>query len=108
MKNQTAAEYAKQLGIEAVENGNADAVIRLLRIVRLCAESQPEFTTDEVMVRSIVEDGVHDNYERRVLGAVMIKAARAKIVEATDRYQRSAFPSCHARPKRVWRSLVRK
>jgi hypothetical protein len=37
----------------------------------------------------------------------MRQAARLGYVRATDRYTPSARPACHARPVRVWASLIR-
>jgi hypothetical protein len=106
MKEPTEALFAAQLGIDQAEQNNRQAHARLLEIVRLVAQEYPAFTTDDVMIKSIVLDGPRDDFEPRVLGAVMRRAAKDGVVKATAAYQASSFRSCHARPKRVWQSLI--
>jgi hypothetical protein len=61
------------------------------------------FTTDDVHER--LGDDVR-THEKRAMGAIMRRAARDGLIEATDRYVESARPEAHRNPKRVWRSLV--
>lgn len=70
--------------------------------VRLIAHELDEFTTDDVW---FVLDGKYATHEPRAMGAIMLQAARARVIVATDRYVKSARPGCHARPIRVWKSL---
>ena len=61
------------------------------------------FTTDDVLAAFPVLEQVP---ERRVLGAAMIEAKRAGLIEPTDRYADSDRVKSHGRPKRVWRALA--
>lgn len=60
-------------------------------------------TTDDVHERL---EGV-STHELRALGAIMKRAARDGLIAPTDRYLPTLRASAHARPVRVWRSLVR-
>jgi hypothetical protein len=92
---------AKNVAIEAVEQGNQQWVDETLRLVVRVALSKRAFTTDDVwhlqpeMPR-----------EPRAMGAVMVRARKAGYVECTDRTLESDRESCHHRPLRVWRSLI--
>ena len=44
-------------------------------------------------------------HEKRAMGAVMVKASRAGIIEPTDEFRASEQRNCHSNPRRVWRSL---
>lgn len=46
--------------------------------------------------------------DRRALGGVMAYAASQRVVEAEQTWRMSGMSACHHRPKRVWRSLVRR
>jgi hypothetical protein len=58
-------------------------------------------TTDDLWAA-----GLERPREPRAAGAVMTEAARRKWCVATDRTRKSARKACHARPVRVWASLV--
>ena len=74
-------------------------------IVRTVAARLDELTTDDVW-QAMIHAGVTMPHEPRALGAVMQSAARQNLIAATDRVRQSQRPECHARPVRVWRSLV--
>jgi hypothetical protein len=59
------------------------------------------FTTDDVT------PFVPPPPEPRAWGAVMREAAKYGLCATTKVYQNSNSAVCHARPKRVWRSLLR-
>lgn len=61
------------------------------------------FTTDDVHERLAGAT----THEPRAMGAIMRRAARDGLIEATDRYVASDRAVAHRNPKRVWRSLVR-
>ena len=67
-----------------------------------CAETFDYFTSDDVWEALDVVPP-----EPRALGAVMASARRAGTIAPTDRVTRSYRPTCHARPVRVWRSLLK-
>jgi hypothetical protein len=64
-----------------------------------------EFTTDAVWAEGLPPP---ESGSKRALGPVMIRAAKAYIVERTDRTIETAKADCHAQPIRVWRSLIYK
>jgi transcriptional accessory protein Tex/SPT6 len=73
--------------------------------IRAIAMDRPEMTTDDVW-RWLHEVAIEAPHEPRALGAAMKRAAREGIIVATDRVKQSARPECHARPVRVWKSLL--
>ena len=60
-----------------------------------------EFTTDTIW-QACHDEGIGAPREPRALGAIMVEAARSRLVTATDRYVASRRVACHARPIRVW------
>lgn len=64
-----------------------------------------EFTTDDVW-QHLYDFAVPSPDEPRALGGAMQRAARLGVISPTDRIVQSERPACHARPVRVWRSLV--
>lgn len=60
-----------------------------------------EFTTDTIW-QACHDEGIGAPREPRALGAIMVEAARSRLVAATDRYVASRRVACHARPIRVW------
>lgn len=68
------------------------------------ARNYPEFTADDVW--KLLEPSEASTHEPRAMGAVMQAAARDHLIEATDRTTQSSLARRHARPVRVWRSLV--
>jgi hypothetical protein len=72
--------------------------------VKHLARMRPEFTTDDVW-EHLFQNDLPMPHEPRALGAVMVAAARARIIAPTDRYTPSARPECHRRPVKIWRSL---
>jgi hypothetical protein len=69
--------------------------------VRNLAMTTPEFTSDDVW-RTLGSKPL----EARALGPVFLRAARAKLIEKTDRTRQTAQVSRHATDIRIWRSLV--
>jgi len=62
-----------------------------------------EFITDEAWARFDLATAVGDN---RGMGAAIQTAKRLGWIEPTNRFQQSSMRQNHARPCRVWRSLV--
>lgn len=75
-----------------------------LHVVWCLAIQLEEFTTDDVWDHIGHAASTH---EPRALGAVMKRASSLGYVKATDRYRPSARAACHARPVRIWASLIR-
>ena len=80
---------------------NSPFIMAAHRAVATLASTRVEFTTDDVW--ALIGEGWADA-EPRALGAVMRGAARAGLIERTDRVRESSRPSCHRRPVAVWRS----
>jgi hypothetical protein len=98
-----AAQAAANEAIARVEaNAELKFLTAALDAVRRCADELNCFTTDDVWDRLDVEA-----HEPRALGAVMRTAQRERIATPTDGYEKSRRSECHARPIRVWRSLLR-
>lgn len=68
------------------------------------ASTRPEFTADDVWGMLDITDA--KTHEPRAMGAVMQAAAREGLIVATNRTVQSALSRRHARPVRVWRSLM--
>jgi len=66
------------------------------------AHRRQVFTTDSV--HELIGDV--STHEKRAMGAIMRRAARDGLIEATDSYAPSDRPEAHRNPKRLWRSLV--
>ena len=94
---------AKQEGMERA----AEAVGPLwrqqaLNIVKRCAQTYLEFTSDQVWEMGLsrpANGGL-------ALGTIMLEAARRGLIEKTDRTVVSIQPLNHKRPVGVWKSLV--
>lgn len=77
------------------------------RCVLAVARRLEHFTTDEV-IDELTQHPAITTHEPRALGPVMMRAARANVIVATDRFTKSNAVSRHRAPKQVWRSLVYK
>lgn len=86
------------------DHADVEWVAHILDVIYCLAVSRSEITTDDIW--STVGE-VAATHEPRALGAVMRQAARLGYVRASDRYVPSARAACHARPVRVWESLIR-
>lgn len=69
--------------------------------VKRCARLFDEFTTDDVW-----EALDWPPPEPRALGAIMMRAKALGVCVPTDRTAPSYRKECHARPVRIWRSLL--
>ena len=89
---------------QVTDHADPEWFYHALHVIWCLAIARDDFTTDDVWA----EIGhAHSTHEPRALGAVMKRAASLGYVEATDRYRPSARAACHARPVRVWASLIR-
>lgn len=104
-ENRLDAQYAADMAIKQVEK---NASVEWLRVALLCvidvARVMPTFTTDDVWER-VGLLGV-TTHEPRAMGSVMRRAVKDGVCVATPSYERSSRVECHARPVRVWRSLL--
>ena len=100
---------ARQLRDEAInrvdEAANPVWKDAALNAVTHVARLRSHLTTDDVW-QTMQDMQIPMPPEPRALGAIMQKAARLGLVTATDRIMQSARPECHARPVRVWTSLI--
>jgi hypothetical protein len=87
----------------ASEHANSDWRWHAEQAVMRAARKLPELIADDVQLEIPVEVTTH---EGRALGAVMLAAVKAGILEKTERFKASANPRCHRNPRRIWRSLV--
>lgn len=97
-----AAEAARDAALQQVAEHTPSLWLhQAVGAVQLLAGERQYFTTDDVW--DLLDSAPP---EPRALGAVMREQARAGLIVATDRTQKSRRVECHARPVRVWRSLV--
>jgi hypothetical protein len=99
--NQTPADQAATEAIQRVSAANADWIAEHIGRVRDLARDHDTLTTDDVWPL------VSNPSEPRAMGALMVAAGREGFIEATPTTVKSERVECHARPIRVWRSLVR-
>ena len=86
------------------DHADVEWVAHILDVIYCLAVARDTMTTDDIW-ETVGE--VAATHEPRALGAVMRQAARLGYVKASDTYTPSARPACHARPVRVWASLIR-
>lgn len=99
------AETAKREALAQVETHAApDWKDYALETVKQVAQHCSEFSTDRVL--EALQDSPITTHELRALGPVMVAAARAGYIVATDRFENSASVSRHKAPKRIWASLI--
>ncbi len=70
---------------------------------REVARTRPEFTTDDIWKQ--IPDGIV-THELRAMGAVTKWMRKQGFAEPTAAYCPTVRPEAHARPVRIWRSLV--
>lgn len=109
--NQLALDAA-DAAVERVEkNANQEWMIAAGSAVRAVAVSMTTFTTDDVwdMLTFFWTLNIPPvtTHEPRAMGAVMRRAVKDGVCVATPAYERSSRVECHARPVRIWRSLVK-
>lgn len=96
-----AAEGARDVAIGAAGNGADDAwYAAALAAGRRVASEREHFTSDDLW------DYIPGAREGRAMGAVLVDLGRAGVCEPTERTKKSLRATCHARPKRVWKSLI--
>jgi hypothetical protein len=96
------AEEAREAALADVKSGaSKDWMARAVAAVQTVALGADTFTTDDLWAH------VEPPREPRAMGAVMRIARLAKWCEATTLTKKSARVACHARPLRVWKSLLR-
>lgn len=100
------AVAACDASIEQVEeHAHAEWLAAAMLAVRDLARHNDTFTTDQVW--ELLELDNVATHEPRAMGAVMRRASKDGLIEATGNYVKSARPECHARPVPVWSSRVR-
>lgn len=100
--NREAARAAREAALKQVEENNQRFVEDAYRSIVYLAKTHKDFTTDDVWgYMGDPPEGV----EPRAMGAAMRQADKT-VITPTLSYRISAMPSCHARPKRVWESLI--
>lgn len=96
-------DQLRDAALDAVEDSAPDDWKELAYAAVLrCAETFEYFTSDDVWEAL---DAVPP--EPRALGAIMAAARRAGAIVPTDRVTKSYRPTCHSRPVRLWRSLLK-
>ena len=99
--NPAAARSARDEAIERVAEASGDWQDVALEAVYQVALSKPLFASDDIWAT-----GLEKPREPRAMGPVMMRAVRLGYCEATDRTVPSSSVMQHARPLRLYRSLV--
>lgn len=96
------AEAAREVALDQTgKAADRDWFHRAVEAVHTVARARATFTTDDLWAH------VEMPREPRAMGAVMRVARLAKWCEASDRTVKSARVKCHARPLRIWNSLLK-
>jgi len=87
--------------LHASERWMASAMVAVL----LCADTLPDFTSDDVwdVLRHWKTDPLETERNPKALGAVMLKAAKRGWIVKTGTVRNSTRKSLHASPRTVWR-----
>lgn len=103
MGDERAREVHSFSGMNIIRNDNQNLREIGLEAVRGVAMQNETFTTDEVwkQLGSVPKD-------RRVLGPIMIQAAKDGICEATNTTRKTTREEAHQRPLTVWKSLIKR
>jgi hypothetical protein len=97
-----ASEEARDEGRDRALRGASDMDKALFyEAILTTAQRMSELTTDDVC-RLMPEDTPWGTWT----GGLMTAAAKAGVIQKTDRVRKSVMVSCHARPKAIWRSLI--
>lgn len=90
------------------KNANADWKEYAFARVRMVAERLEELTSDDIEdeLCSFLVPFRPVTHEKRALGPVMIRAAKAGLIFATDRVKPSRRSKLHNSPRRIWRSRI--
>lgn len=99
------ASLARDAAITTVGESRRDWVSVALVAIRDVAVRKEFFTTDDVLRGCPHLEGCP---EKRMLGAAMRIAGKEGMISPTDRYTDSIRVSSHRRPKRVWKSALRR
>jgi hypothetical protein len=97
----TTAEDAKREAIARVWDAAREWQSDALEAIWVVAKRYPILTTDDLWAI-----GLKRPREPRAMGGAMKAAAREGWIEPTDRTRKSKRSACHARPIRIWRSLI--
>lgn len=97
------APQARDQAIERVRRANREWVASAARIICSAARLRAEFTADDILPLIECLGVPTDN---RALGAAFNAAKQAGMIEPTARFTPTKRSHCHARPIRVWKSLV--
>jgi hypothetical protein len=86
---------------------HADPVVvsQWVSLVWDLARKNEEFSTN-LVVMAACSIRLPTLVEPRALGTVMRQARGLGIIRPTDRFEPDITPGAHARPKRIWRSLI--
>lgn len=94
------ARAARDEAISRVAESHEAWISAALKAVRAIARSRQTFTTDDLWKHVAAPE------EPRAAGPLMLAAMKLGICVPTTQTSQSARKRCHARPLRVWRSLV--
>ncbi len=100
----SAGEQLRDQSMGRVESGASDEwKVAALLAVHLAAIYNHEITVDDATARM---DPTITTKDDRAWGPMMMRGKKEGWIEPTERFIKSTRASCHASPRRVWRSLV--
>ena len=101
------ANANRDVALEQVEsNANSEWTQLTLQIIKNLAESEYEFTSDNVWLKLADYPNI-TTHQPSAMGAMFKRAVRLNYIQSTDRFIQSQRPSSHARPIRVWQSKLK-
>jgi hypothetical protein len=101
------ARAERDLAMARAENAMGNAVLKTAaaEALRAIARRQRLITSDDVWAH-LVAAGSATEGNPSVMGCVFKEAQRAGVIEPTEHFRISIRVSAHARPVRVWQSLI--
>jgi hypothetical protein len=102
------SKAAKKEAMDRVEaNADKEWSDLMLKLVRFTCLEEVSFTTDEPIDRYEAIDGDKPvTHDKRAMGPVMTRAAKAGYCRKTDRVRPSRRKNLHASPIAIWESLI--
>lgn len=102
------AKQLRDAALEEVEtNANQEWKDKALQTIEYLAVSEfDEFTSDEVWEFLELKFPDVKTHQPSAMGAIIKKASSLGFIKPTKRFVESTRPSSHARPIRVWKSLI--
>jgi hypothetical protein len=100
------AKELRDAGLQQVEeNANKDWTELVIEIIETLAKTSGQIDSDKVWAE-LARFPEIETHQPSAMGAMFKRASSYGWIAPTDRFVNSKRPSSHARPIRVWNSLI--